>query len=337
MRLHTPNEHARLRCEVCQRYCLLDEGQTGFCRTRARRGEKIESFIFGRVSSLHIAPSEAKPLFHFYPGERWLSLGSLGCNFRCPGCQNWHIAHSPVKEDLKQTEELSPEEVVKLSRKEKCMGISWTYNEPALWFEYTLQTSMLAKEAGLLTNYVTNGSISPSALDYIAPYLDAFRVDIKGFSKETYRKVANFPNFKGILEVTSRASNYWKIHIECVTNVIPTLNDDSEELRSIARWIKSELGSDIPWHITRFSPHLHLSHLPPTPVEKLERARELALEEGLQFVYLGNVPGHPAENTYCPRCGSLLIERYHFEVLKNLIKDSSCPSCGRHIRGRFHR
>jgi pyruvate formate lyase activating enzyme len=228
-----------------------------------------------------------------------------------------------------------PEALVDRALERHLLGISFTYNEPAIWFEYTLDTFKLAKSRGLLTNYVTNGSLTAEALDEIGPYLDAYRVDIKGFSKETYERVAGFPYFQGLLDVAARAKMKWRMHVECVTNVIPTMNDDPDELRGIARWIADSLGPDVPWHVTRFLPCGQFSHLSTTPLAALEQTRDIGLEEGLRFVYLGNVPGHPAENTDCPGCGRILIERSGLGLPRVNVEHGVCPGCGYQLPGRF--
>jgi len=325
----------RVACDLCGRRCVIKDGECGFCGARENRNGELYSLIYGRVSSMAWANVERKPLFHFYPGEVMLSVGSLGCNFRCPGCQNWHIAHADVLRDLPSADFVSPEELVRLAVERKCLGISWTYNEPTIWFEYTLDCAKLAKKAGLMTNYVTNGAISIEALDEIGPYLDAFRVDIKGFSAETYKRVANFPRFGLVLEATERAKKKWNMHVECVTNITPGYNDDLEELSKLAEWIRDALGSGTPWHVTRFVPHLDLSHVPPTPVSTLEEARRIGMEKGLRFVYIGNVPGHPAESTYCPSCGKLLIKRDSVFVAMDGLRGGRCTACGEVIEGRF--
>ncbi len=288
--------------------------------------------IYGEVSSLAINPIEKKPVFHFYPGSRWLSLGSVGCNFRCPGCQNWDIAH--WMKGAKDTEYISPEDLVSKAGAAGCAGISWTFNEPAIWLEYTLDGARLAKADGLYTNYVTNGFITEEAFDMIAPFLDVYRVDIKGFTERTYFRTGHIKGFKGILEITRKAKGYG-MHVECVTNVTPGFNDNETELRDIASWIRDDLGPETPWHVTRFYPQHKLSSLSPTPISDLERAYSIGKEEGLWYVYIGNVPGHKLENTYCHHCDELLIERYLFEVIDNKIKKGRCPKCGILIPGKF--
>ena len=207
-----------IRRHTCQRECIIPEGKTGWRRTRINESGVLYSLIYGEVSSISINPIEKKPVFHYYPGSRWLSLGSVGCNFRCPGCQNWDIAH--WKEGPMDTEYISPENAVDQAKKAGCLGISWTFNEPTLWFEYTLDSAKIAKEQGLSTNYVTNGFITPEALDRLAPFLDVFRVDIKGFSDRTYLRIGHIQKFNGILDVTIMAKELG-MHVEIVTNVIP--------------------------------------------------------------------------------------------------------------------
>ncbi|MGD2153381.1 MAG: AmmeMemoRadiSam system radical SAM enzyme [Gemmatimonadales bacterium] len=321
-----------VRCGTCQRRCLIEPGAEGWCKTRRNEDGRLYSLIYGEVSSASVNPIEKKPVYHFQPGSRWLSLGSVGCNFRCPGCQNWEISH--WARGAMATRYLSPEDSVAAARASNCIGLSWTFNEPTIWFEYTLDAAKAAKRAGLYTNYVTNGSITPEALATIAPYLDIFRVDIKGFSDDTYERIGQLADAASILETASQAKTCG-MHVEVVTNIIPRINDSASELHSIAKWIHDALGPDTPWHVTRFQPHLQLAHLPPTPVAKLEAARTIGTEAGLWYVYLGNVPGHRWEDTYCHSCGKLLIKRRVFDILANRIQGGRCPACGERIPGTF--
>lgn len=333
--LYDKLEDKKVRCNVCRHRCTIAPGKRGYCRTRLNMDGTLYTLIYNRVSSISNNPIEKKPLFHFYPGTFYLSVGSLGCNFRCPGCQNWEISHAEIMETGRGTEEMTPEESVELALRHGSKGISWTFNEPAIWLEYTLEGARLAKEKGLYTVYVTNGYITPEGLEVISPYLDAFRVDIKGFSEETYRKISSVRALSGVLESPKLAKCKYKMHVECVTNVTPTINDNEKELGKLAEWIRDELGPDTPWHVTRFFPYLDLSHLEPTPIAKLERVRQIGFDAGLQYVYLGNVPGHPGENTYCHNCKELLIERSGLDVKKYRIKEAKCPGCGAVIPGRF--
>ncbi|MDH4230573.1 MAG: AmmeMemoRadiSam system radical SAM enzyme [Nitrospirota bacterium] len=330
--LYEKLDNNKVRCGVCQRRCVISESRSGWCRTRVNEGGRLYSLIYGEVSSLSINPIEKKPVFHFYPGSKWFSVGSVGCNFRCPGCQNWDISH--WKQGEMHTEYISPAELVSRAKASGCLGISWTFNEPVLWLEYTIDGARLAKEEGLYTNHVTNGFISEEAFDLIAPFLDVYRVDIKAFSERTYMRTGHIKEFRGILLIAEKAKRYG-MHVEIVTNVTPGFNDSEPELRGIASWIKNHLGPDTPWHVTRFYPHLELAHLYPTPVSVLEKAWAIGKDEGLWYVYLGNVPGHKWENTCCHQCGALLLERDIFEIVKNSIQDGKCPECHTVIPGRF--
>lgn len=330
--LYYRQDSGAVTCLACQRRCVIPEGKTGWCRTRVNEGGRLFSLIYGEVSSLSANPIEKKPVFHFLPGSRWLSLGSVGCNFRCPGCQNWEIAH--WSEGPMFTEYIAPEKSVAMAEAKGCVGISWTFNEPSLWFEYTLDAAKIAKQKGLFTNYVTNGTLTEEAFASLAPYLDVYRVDIKGFSKKTYRTLGHLAEFGGILEITVKAKERG-MHVEVVTNIIPGINDSDEELGEIAAWIRGALGPGTPWHVTRYYPQFKLQDVPPTPLARLESAREIGREAGLWYVYLGNVAGHPWENTYCHHCGTLLIERYIFDIVGNRIENGKCPQCSTAIPGRF--
>ncbi len=322
-------------CHICQRRCNIIEGNWGYCRTRINRNGKLYSTIYGEVSTVHKAPIEIKPVYHFLPGSFALSLGSLGCNFLCPGCQNWNISFARIKQLNTQTRYISPEESIHLAIQHNCQGISWTYNEPTLWLEYTLEGAKLAREKDLYTNYVTNGYISPEALDIIGPYIDIFRVDIKGFSEQTYRKIANISNWKGILEIILLAKRKWNMHVELVTNIIINVNDDMDELKALACWIRNELGSHTPWHITRFFPQWGMSDMESTPISTLESICDMALNVGLNYVYIGNVPDHPRNHTYCSGCGNKLVNRTSMDRIVCKIYKDKCPVCGETIVGKF--
>src|SRR4030042_1574015 len=293
---------ARVRCHTCQWRCRINPGKYGACGMYQNIDGVLFNLNYARISSAAADPIEKKPLFHFYPGTLCFSLGTLGCNFHCKHCQNWEISTADGSSLISDCRELQPEAAIKLAQQSHCQGIAWTYNEPTIWFEYTLDSAKLAKNNNLYTVYVTNGYATPEALDTIGPYLDAWRVDIKGFSDALYRDLAKIPRWRGILEVAKRAQQKWGMHVEVITNVIPTMNDDDEQLNGIAGWIFDELGELTPWHVTRFHPHHNLRHLPPTPIATLEKAYDIGKKAGLRFVYLGYVPGHGAENTVCYSC-----------------------------------
>jgi pyruvate formate lyase activating enzyme len=333
----------RVRCGLCPRRCTIMPDKAGYCGVRKNEGGVLYTLIYGKVSSLNLDPVEKKPLFHFHPGSECLSIGTLGCNMRCIHCQNWEIAHVVLVEGVQQgkvynilaedrTDVFSPEKLMEMAEESGAEGIAFTYNEPTIWFEYTYDCAKLAKEKGLYTAYITNGYITPEALDAIGPYLDAFRVDIKGFTKDFYMKLAKVPNFETILEATKRAKDKWNMHVEIITLVIPGWNDDEEQLKGIASWIRDNLGPGTPWHVTRFVPYLELKDLHVTPVETLEKARQIGFDAGLKYVYIGNVPGHKGENTFCPNCKHLLIERVGYETeIKGLSAENKCDYCGEAI------
>lgn len=289
---YEPLDNNRVHCTLCPHDCRVGEGRVGVCGVRKNENGKLYSLIYGQVSSIHNDPIEKKPLYHFHPGTFCLSIGTLGCNMRCGHCQNWQISHVKLGkdiEDIEGTEYISPEELIKIAEMQKSAGIAWTYNEPTIWIEYALDGMKLAKKHKLYTVFVTNGYITPEALDAVGPYLEAYRVDVKGFTKELYRKLCKIPDFQPVLDAAERAKKKWQMHVEIVTNIIPTLNDDEQQLRDIAGWIKNSLGADTPWHVTRFFPYLEYQHLPPTPIETIDRAVEIGKAEGLRHVYRGNV------------------------------------------------
>ncbi|MCW3131617.1 MAG: AmmeMemoRadiSam system radical SAM enzyme [Candidatus Methanospirare jalkutatii] len=325
--LYTGGE--KCKCNVCAHKCLIAEGNVGVCGTRKNIGGKLHTLIYGSVSSVHADPVEKKPLYHFHPGSFVLSLGTVSCNFRCKHCQNWSI--SAFKPGEVPTTEMTPEEVISQARATHCEGIAFTYNEPTIWFEFTYDTFKAAKRSGLYTVYVTNGYMSEEALNEISPFLDAANVDVKAFSEDFYRKICN-AKLRPVLDTCERMHEKG-IHLEVTYLIIPKYNDSDEELRAFARWLVA-LDAETPVHFSRFYPTHLLTEVPPTPVSTLERAASIAKEEGLEFVYLGNVPGHEYENTYCPDCGELLVKRTGYYV-KLRIKKPICSKCGRKINIKF--
>jgi len=296
--------------------------------TRINKDGNLYSTIYGVVSSLHADPIEKKPVYHYLPGSKSLSLGSFGCNFRCAFCQNWEIAYADGSRiPAVAGRYVSPEEAVSLAKQYACRSISWTYNEPAIWIEYALDCAKLAKEHGFHTIYVTNGYCTQEHLDLIGPYLDVYRVDIKSFDDEFYQKLINVPSAVGIREVAKLAKHKWKMHVEAVTNVIPTWNDDESNLRQIARWIVDNLGELTPWHVTRFFPCAELTDVPPTPLQTLEYAAKIGFEEGLKFVYIGNVAAD--QDTRCPQCQTTAVSRIgYYASVRSVTPDGKCANCG---------
>jgi len=322
---------SRVQCNTCQWRCKIGLDKSGVCKMYRNQNGVLYNMNYAQASSVAVDPIEKKPLFHFFPGSLAFSIGGWGCNFHCQDCQNWEISCV----DLPQMgRRLQPEEAVRLAKKYNCQGIAWTYNEPTIWFEYTLDSAKLAKENDLYTVYVTNGYITPDALDTIGPYLDAWRVDIKGFSDVFYRKLAKISHWRGILDVAKRAKEKWQMHIEVVTNIIPTMNDDDRQLGGIAKWIHDELGELTPWHVTRFYPYRYLADLPPTPVSTLEHAVDIGKKAGLKFIYAGNVPGHSSESTVCYACSKTAVKRYGYQTEVTGLASSKCRSCGAELNFR---
>jgi pyruvate formate lyase activating enzyme len=326
--LYDKLEDKKVHCRVCAQDCTISPGKRGYCQTRLNKDGKLFSLIYAKCSSIAADPIEKKPVFHYRPGSNVLSFGSLGCNLRCGHCQNWQIAHLNPDEEASGLTDVSPEEAIRLAGTYNCQGIAWTYNEPTIWLEYTLDTAKLCKQNSLYTVYVTNGYTTLESLDLMGPYLDVYRVDIKGFNNNAYRTLCKVSDYSPILKAAERARKKWNMHVEVVTNVIPTLNDDQEQLEQLAQWIKSTLGVDTPWHVTRFVPSYNFTHLPATPVKTLEKAREIGLSAGLRFVYIGNVAGHSGENTYCYRCGKQVISRSGYVIKNYEVNGGTCAFCG---------
>ena len=321
-------EDNKVHCNLCNHRCIIAPGKRGFCRVRENRDGTLYTLIYGLVSSEAVDPIEKKPLFHFYPGTLSYSLGTIGCNFRCKHCQNWTISQTGL--DEAHAVEILPEKAISRAFASDSKTIAWTYNEPTIWYEYTYDCAKLAKEAGLGTIYVTNGYITPEALKGISPYLDAFRVDIKAFSEEFYKNVCS-AKLAPVLE-SAKLARELGMHVEVINLVIPKLNDSPDEIRKLSKWVHDNLGEDTPLHFTRFQPHYKMQDLPQTPVATLEAAYRIAREEGMRFVYLGNVFGHEYESTFCPKCGELLIKRGYFEVGKyNITPENKCLNCGEPI------
>ncbi len=322
----------RVRCLACPRRCVLPPGGRGFCGTKVNVGGRLCELNYSKVSSVAMDPIEKKPLFHFMPGSWAYSVGTVGCNLACRHCQNWEISQPGVPpERFPWLRDLTPEEAVEQAVELGASSVAYTYNEPTVVsMEWVVDTARLAREAGLKNVSVTNGYWSPEAVDRLAPLLDAANVDVKAFSDEFYGKVAAAPSMRPVLDTVVSLVDRG-VHVELTYLVIPGLNDGEEEIRAFSRWVADEVGDDTPVHFSRFHPEFKMRGVPPTPAETLEMAHEVARSEGLNFVYLGNVPGDPRESTYCPSCGTPLIRRFGFDVLDCRLSGGRCPSCGREI------
>ena len=321
----------RVQCLTCERRCLIPEGESGLCATRKNIGGRLYTLEYGDISSISANPIEKKPFFHFYPGTKALTVGSWSCNFTCPWCQNYDISKSP--QNIGKGEYISPARLIELMRRYRCQGTSVSFNEPTLLFEYSLDVFDLARAEGYYNTYVTNGYMTAEALEMlVAGGLNAMNVDIKGEAKAVKRFCTADVDLVWRNVARAKECGVW---VELTTLIIPGVNDAEEGLSRIARRIKTGLGDDVPWHLTAYYPAYKFrgeSYVPPTPVNTLEKARDIGVAEGLKFVYIGNVPGHPYENTYCPGCKRSLIERYGFSITRyNISPDKHCPYCGEEI------
>jgi pyruvate formate lyase activating enzyme len=320
----------RVRCHLCAHRCVIAEGKRGVCQVRKNRDGTLVTLVYGRVVAQHVDPIEKKPLLHFYPGTTAYSIATPGCNFRCPWCQNAGISQMVREQHLIIGEQASPEEIIAAARRAGCRSMAYTYTEPTVFFEYAYDIARLAREANLANVYVTNGYMTGEMLEAFHPYLDAANVDLKAFRDETYRKYvgARLQPVLDSLKVMKRLS----VWVEVTTLVVPGINDDPAELRDAARFVAQELGVETPWHISRFYPAHEMTDVPSTPVATLQQAREIGLEEGLRYIYVGNVPGEA--NTFCHACGRPLIRRSGYWILENHVQpDGRCPDCGMPVAG----
>jgi len=318
-----------VRCELCAFRCFLPEGSRGICRVRMNIGGKLRTLVYAQPVSTHVDPIEKKPVYHMLPGTGIFSIATVGCNLRCAFCQNWEISQAYPEQARGRV--LTPRQVVDLAVKSGCRSIAYTYSEPIVFYEYMLDTAKLAKQRGLRNVMVSAGYINPEPLRELAPYFDVIKIDLKGFNEQFYRKVVG--GELGVVLDTLLELKRLGVLTEIVNLVVPTLNDDIEEIDRMCKWIYDNLGPDTPLFFSRFTPQYRMTNLPPTPVETLERARQTALKAGLRYVYIGNVTGHPGENTYCPGCGRILVGRHGYAILENRITDDKCPFCGERIPG----
>lgn len=321
-----------VQCELCPFRCFLPEGSRGICRVRMNVAGRLKTLVYGQPVSVHIDPIEKKPVYHMYPGSRIFSIATVGCNLRCSFCQNWEISQcNPEEAKASDQVIMSPEQVVNAAIANNCNSIAYTYSEPTVFYEYVLDIARLAKQKGLKNVLVSAGYINPEPLRKLAPYFDVIKIDLKGFNEQFYRKVVG-GELKYVL-ATLKELHKLGVLTEVVNLVVPSLNDDMQEITRMCRWIYDNLGPDTPLFFSRFSPQYRLGNLPSTPIETLEKARKIALDIGLRYVYLGNVPGHEGENTYCPSCRKILIHRYGYTILENNIKNGKCVFCGKEIPG----
>jgi len=326
---HVSHRGSYVRCLLCPHRCVLAEGERGRCRVRENRGGKLYTLVYGNPCSINLDPIEKKPLYHFLPGTAAFSLATAGCNLRCQYCQNYTISQRRP-EDL-PSYDAPPEAIVSSAAQNRAPTIAYTYSEPIVFYEYVLDTARLARRAGLRSVVISAGYINPEPLKELCRAVDAIKIDLKGNNQEFYRRVCS-GTLQPVLD-TIRTIHEMGTHLEIVNLVVPTLNDDLQELRALSEWVMDTLGPDVPLHFSRFHPDYQLMNLPPTPIETLEAARDTALDVGLHYVYLGNVPGHEGNHTYCPDCGELIVRRSGMATVELKIVDGRCAKCGRPIAG----
>jgi pyruvate formate lyase activating enzyme len=333
--LWTKEAEGKVKCCLCARRCLISSGAKGFCLVRANEGGSLFTLNYGKAVSACVDPISKKPLSHFNPGAQVLSVAAAGCNFRCQFCDNWMISQNHEVAG----KAFAPPDIVKAAREKNCQGLSYTYTEPTIYMEYAKDTAEIAHQVGFFNTFVTNGYMTPEAVKEIAPVLDAATVDFKaGGDAEFYKSFSAVPSVEPIYESLKELKIHG-VHIELTNLVIPKVGDDMGKLRDMAKWIFDYLGKDTPFHLLRFHPDYKMTTTPATPIETLEHAYMVCKDVGLNYAYLGNAPGHPAENTYCPNCNEAVIKRYSFEITQwNLTKDMRCPVCGENIpiKGRLH-
>jgi len=318
-----------VQCELCPKMCLIEPGQSGECRVRINIDGVLRTVVYGFPCSLNIDPIEKKPLFHFLPGTAILSIATVGCNLHCLNCQNWEISQANPEDSRAYV--CPPAKLVELCKESRCSSLAYTYTDPIIFYEYTYDTAKLARQANIRNVLVTAGYINKEPWEKLLKYVDAANIDLKGISDDFYVRICS-ATLKPVQDalLVAKASG---ILVEVTNLIIPTLNDKDEEIRELARWVKVNLGGETPLHFSGFTPKYKMQHLPPTSLKTLEMAREIAISEGLDYVYIGNVRSKEGENTYCPGCKSLLIERKGYFILQNRLKEGRCPDCNKEIYG----
>ncbi len=327
-----PLEGGKVLCRLCPRECRMAGGQAGFCFVRRNAGGRLLSYSYGRPTGFGVDPIEKKPLNHFLPGSLSLSFGTVGCNMGCRFCQNWEM--SKCRSDDRRTQKVTPRQVVDLALREGCSSISYTYNDPVVFAEFVIDTAGPAREEGLKNVMVTSGYVSPEARRELFEHIDAANVDLKGFTQSFYRRLAG-ADLEPVLDTLVWIRRETQVWLEVTTLLIPGWNDSESEIRSECSWIAENLGRTVPLHFTAFHPAFRMSDVPRTPPETLLAARRIAMEEGLLFVYVGNILDGEAQSTWCPGCGAALIRRDWHSVRGIALRDGRCGECGAEIPGVF--
>lgn len=328
-RYYKKHPDREIECLLCPRFCKLGDKERGYCGVRENKNGIYYTLVYGKACSVALDPIEKKPLFHFMPGSAALSLASAGCNVNCKFCQNWEI--SQVRPEQVRHVDFPPPAVVRAAKQYKARVIAYTYSEPIVFYEYMYDTSLEARKKGIKNVVITGGHINPEPLEELIGVVDAIKVDLKAMTQDFYTNYVRGklqPVLDAIKIIAQR-----KKWLEIVYLVIPTLNDSDAEIHRLSQWILKEIGQDVPLHFSRFHPMYLLKNLPPTPISTLEKARNIAREEGINYVYIGNVPGHEAENTYCPKCDNICIERRGYSIKKTRVKNGKCQFCDNPIPG----
>ena len=325
----TPLGGGKVQCDLCPRQCHVTHGKRGFCRVRENRDGKLYTLVYGNPCVLYLDKIEREPFFHVLPGTNSLTLSTAGCNFRCKFCENWEISQAFPEDVFAQA--FTPELVVKKAKQMRAHSIAYTYAEPTIFYEYMSDIARLAKREGLLNVIHSNGFINHDPLRDLCKLIDAAHIDLKGFTNACYRDLSEGER-SPVLE-TLKVLKQEKVHLEVSTLIIPTKNDEMSVIEDLSLWVRKELGTDTPLHLSRFYPLYKLQRLPPTPVSTLEKARKTALGCGLEHVYIGRVPGHEAWNTFCPNCKRIIIERMGYMIKEMHLNTGKCGYCGNPVRG----
>jgi pyruvate formate lyase activating enzyme len=328
-RYYKKHPDREIECVLCPRNCRLGDKERGYCGVRENNGGTYYTLVYGKACTQNLDPIEKKPFFHFLPGTSAFSIATAGCNVNCKFCQNWEI--SQVRAEQVRSIDLPPDEVVAIAQSYGSPSIAYTYTEPVVYYEYMYDTSVQAHKKGIRNCVVTGGHINPEPLTALLQVVDAVKIDLKAFNQDFYSNYVR-GELKPVLEAikTVHQSSTW---LEIVYLVIPSLNDQVEDIQKMCRWLAQEIGPDVPLHFTRFHPMYLIKNLPPTPVSTLESLRKIALQEGLHYVYIGNVPGHPAESTFCPKCRNKVIERWGLQVTRMNLDKGICAFCHNQIPG----
>jgi pyruvate formate lyase activating enzyme len=328
-RFYEKQPYRKIKCKLCPRECAVDDQERGYCGVRENRGGKYYSLVYSRVCSANRDPIEKKPLFHFAPGTMAFSVATAGCNVNCKMCQNWEISQS--RPEQVQATYMPPRTLASAARQYACFSLAYTYSEPTVFAEYVLDAAEAGRAAGVKSVVISGGYIQRDPLIEMSKRVDAIKIDLKGYSEKFYKEVVN-GELKPVLDTLAiiRKQGVWN---EIVYLVIPTLNDSDDQFKGLARWVKTELGPDVPVHFTRFHPEYLLKNLPDTPVPTLERAKAICDAEGLNYVYIGNVPGHPAESTHCPKCRRVVVERVGYSIRAFHLDRGKCHFCQTTIPG----